>query len=476
MKRRTFLTGLVALGAAQSSPGAAQQQSASKAAIVLGVDKVGSLPPLKAAASGARSVSNWLAREGFGVVTLTDAAGPVTAHQVFAEVSRLVNLGTLEQLVIYFAGHGFISGYSEYWLLSGAPDDPNEAISVVESIVLAKQSSIPNVVIISDACRSRADSLQSEHVRGSLIFPNNRGRPATATDLDAFYATLVGDPAWETAVQNSVPNYSGLFSATLMEAYRHPESSMVVAVNGQNVVPNRRLKPYLLRELPLKAQAVSIRLTQQPDIQVVSGDSTYLGRVTTTDRATAGAQPQPTVQEVADFALRNAGSIQNNEGYPAALRRLATVSGFSYSTDQIFKFRGAPPEFPAQTGIVVFGAVPVAVTLAPGVRGNIVPGGKDPAPVSVDLNDRPAATAVLRFDDGTGCVLSALRGFIASVVVDGHGVSSVSYEPSRKNPIYDVYQRERDQIADLRAVVATPMDHRWIGSSASISSPAKWIT
>jgi hypothetical protein len=455
MKRRSFLTGLVAVGAAGWRRGAAQQP-VTKAAVVLGVDQVGSLPKLKGAASGARSVSTWLAHEGFSVVTLTDAAAPVTAHQVFAEVARLVNAGTLEQLVVYFAGHGFISGYSEYWMLSGAPDDPNEAISVVESSFLAKQSAIPNVVIISDACRSRADSLQAEHVRGSLIFPNNRGRPAAGTDLDVFYATLVGDPAWETAVQSSVPNYSALFTATLMEAYKRPENSMVVSVHGQNVVPNRRLKPYLLREVPLRAQAVSVRMTQQPDIQVASSDSTYLGRVTTADRAGGGTDPaQPTVGEVADFALRNAGSGTHDEGYPASLRRLAAVSGFSDSASQIFKFRSAPQDFPAQTGVAVFGATPVAITLAAGLRGTVVAGKHDPAPVSVELNDRPAATAALRFSDGTGCVLSIIRGYIANVVVDGHGVSSVSYEPSRMNPLYDTYAIERDRIADLRAVVAT---------------------
>ena len=38
-----------------------------------------------------------------------------------------VDLTTVEQLVVYFAGHGVNLSLTEYWLLSGVPEDSNAA-------------------------------------------------------------------------------------------------------------------------------------------------------------------------------------------------------------------------------------------------------------------------------------------------------------------------------------------------------------
>ncbi len=49
-----------------------------------------------------------------------------------------------------------MNSYSGAWMLSDAPDNPNEAISLVESTALAKQTSIPNVVFkLGNGFRSR---------------------------------------------------------------------------------------------------------------------------------------------------------------------------------------------------------------------------------------------------------------------------------------------------------------------------------
>jgi hypothetical protein len=80
-------------------------------------------------------------------------------------------------MVIYFSGHGFVLQSSEYWMLSDALEDPNAAISLDDSIVHARKSAIPNVVFISDACRSAPESLQLTQIHGSVIFPNIPVRP-----------------------------------------------------------------------------------------------------------------------------------------------------------------------------------------------------------------------------------------------------------------------------------------------------------
>src|SRR5262245_2406205 len=83
----------------------AQQNSApsTRAAVAIGVDKVGGLPILSAAKSGAKEVANWLGSEGFDVRPLVDDGKTVTIRDVSQAVKEFVNRSSLSHLVIYFA-------------------------------------------------------------------------------------------------------------------------------------------------------------------------------------------------------------------------------------------------------------------------------------------------------------------------------------------------------------------------------------
>jgi hypothetical protein len=401
-----------------------------------------------------------------------------------------VSRGNLEQFVVYFAGHGFVNSYSEHWMLSQAPDNPNEAVSLVESVALARQSAIPNVVFISDACRSRSDSLRTERVRGSLIFPNSRSAAATPSDVDQFLATLVGDASWEVPVTESAGAYEGVFTSAFLDAYRRPDATMVRTVDGKPVVPNSQLKGYLAREVPRRAQAVSIRLNQRPDSQVMSGDSTYIGHaavpapvgaVPTPATRPAAIEPgrapappaakpaawpalaQPTMREVAGAQLQRAGvptgAIESGRPSDEALSRAARSSGFDSARDTIAQARGLPAQVAAGCGFAVSGQRLQAVVGGPPLRtdfANAAEGRPPSALVEVARlpEGRPASVALV-FADGTGTVLAALDGFIGNVVVDGGGVSSVSYLPARSNWRFDAYAHNEGQIGELHALVAT---------------------
>src|SRR6185295_15169167 len=155
MKRRDFLMwSAAAAGTLALRRRLATAEAHRRAAVVIGVDKAGHLPVLQGAASGAKTFGDWLRGEGFEVLSFLDDIQPVKVGDVFNAVNDLVRRGTLDQLVVYFSGHGFVSQYAEYWVLSGAPENPNEAVSLVESVILARDSAIANVVFISDACRS----------------------------------------------------------------------------------------------------------------------------------------------------------------------------------------------------------------------------------------------------------------------------------------------------------------------------------
>jgi Caspase domain len=223
MKRRDFLAGGLAIAGALAGR-AAHAQPVKRAAIVIGVDKVGDLPRLNAAASGARTVADWLGAEGFAVKRFIDDQNPVRVGDIEPVVRELVERGTLEQLVIYFAGHGFINHSSEIWLLSDARRNGNEAISLTEAREAARSFGVPNVVFISDACRSLADSLQTRNVRGSLMFPNTPLIGPVATEVDKFLATRIGGRVrgwrWDTssatrsALSPPEPPRSGACSAS----------------------------------------------------------------------------------------------------------------------------------------------------------------------------------------------------------------------------------------------------------------------
>ncbi len=135
-----------------------------KAAIVIGVNKTGDLPVLNAAVLGATQVADWLRREDFQVKKSFDTKRPVVASDLYTAIDKLIDQGTLEQLVIYFSGHGFLNNGSEHWMLSGAPDNPNEAVSLQESTELSRRCGIPSVVFISDACRSVPQTLRAAGV------------------------------------------------------------------------------------------------------------------------------------------------------------------------------------------------------------------------------------------------------------------------------------------------------------------------
>ena len=126
----------------------------SRIAIVIGVNEPRAPAALKGAVNDAKAFAAWIEKQGFDVKQFTDDKGSVTFASIFTEVERIVTAATYSQVVVYFAGHGFQSGGSEVWLLSGAPNNASEAISVEASVMAARESGLTSVVFISDACRS----------------------------------------------------------------------------------------------------------------------------------------------------------------------------------------------------------------------------------------------------------------------------------------------------------------------------------
>ncbi len=252
-----------------------------RAAILIGVDRAGSLPTLHATAAVQR-MRAWAVSAYDSVAVFTDEPGkPVRVADIKAEIFRIQSLGTCTDLLIYFSGHGIVHGSGEFWLLSDAPTDANAAVNVQKSARQAAHGGIPYVVMISDACRTAARGLDAQNIEGSQIFPNvNRGGPENAVDL--FYASGLGEASHEFLDPHAAENYEAIYTSVLLEVlHGHVPPILEIDARHGKVIRTRPLKDYLKNEVPrrIAARYPSANVAQQPDAHITSGPTAYLAKV-----------------------------------------------------------------------------------------------------------------------------------------------------------------------------------------------------
>jgi hypothetical protein len=257
---------------------------------------------------------------------------------------------------VYFAGHGCFVGTGEYWLLSDTLHNPNEAVSVNECLEQSRRCGIPNVVLLSDACRSTSSSLGIQELHGYVIFPT-KNNANVFTYLDRFLAARIGTPAYEA--RDTAENYNGIYTSCFLDAYVDPADSMTEEVNGVRVVPNKKLETYLLKVVPLRALISNVE--QYPDSIVTSSD--YVGRAEYLQRQAKPGSPEVgstplTISDIAEFELSNygfqIGTSAAKTFSAAALQEAAQETGFTATSASILDGRG-PNIFRYGTGINVFG-------------------------------------------------------------------------------------------------------------------------
>ncbi|MBK9465908.1 MAG: caspase family protein [Chitinophagaceae bacterium] len=136
-----------------------------RAAVLIGVNRVRGLPALNDAVRGTHRMNDWVLSQGFApahVALITDEGGPVTVAAVQDAIERLLDpMAGVEQLLIYFAGHGLNINYGEFWLMNRGLERPTESVDVARSA--------------APATRERA----SCHINFGRL-PDGRGRSAAA--------------------------------------------------------------------------------------------------------------------------------------------------------------------------------------------------------------------------------------------------------------------------------------------------------
>lgn len=389
-------------------------------------------------------------------VLLTDERGAVSLAMIKAAVRGFVSQRKYSQIIIYFAGHGILAAQkAEMWLLSGAPDDPNEAVDLTSSVDFARDSRIPHVVIISDACRSRSAETRLSQVKGGAIFPNQDvASPRAAVDL--FFASLPGNPAIEAPAAEAVNSYRGLYTECLLDGLYGKVHEVIVDQQPKRprwVVPSFELKEHLFAAVPEKAAEISVKLLHDPDAQVESRLPKFLSELSrppTPPPPTPGPAPKM-LQDLGPDAMRwethgaapsispKKPRVQDLIERNAAMQQLLQAKGReSFETETGFTVVGAGVERAAVTGsrcdkFFEREAVQIRVHAAGGAAGR---------------------TMLLQFDSGRGMPLAVLDGMIGTVVVQNGQVATVSYVPSRNSRKYRDYQPEAKAIEQMRAFAA----------------------
>jgi hypothetical protein len=388
-------------------------------------------------------------------------------NDIFEAVQHFVKSGTYDQLIVYFSGHGILLAPGcEYWLLSGGPANPNEAVNLLRTIEDARNLGIPHVVFVSDACRSAADTPILRGVTGGLLFPP-LPVPKERGEIDVFYATQPGDPANELPAASLTK--ASLFTDCLLKVVDRPPMDLVKSVVDDgvtvSVIPTRLLKDYLKATVPVQAAIIDPRMNQSPEIHVETALPKYFARVEPTRKQPVAAtilSSGPTFESALN-ALRTTVFTEGTVTPPTDAHDLAMSLGLDAEVGRLASARGRG-HFETATGFSVYGAgiksvsslrwiadipFPEATAAAPGT------------PVALHVRLHPQdrfsfkpSSIVIEFDTDTATLLPVLPNFIGTVVVDGGRIVSVNFVPSGQTSRYGEYQQRAKYLDEMKAFAA----------------------
>lgn len=460
-----------------------------RAGVFIGVDQTGNLQRLNDAAAGARRMYEWALAQGMPDGThaklITDADGK-TVHpdHIYDAIKEIIDGPGVDQLVLYFAGHGVNISRNEHWLLTDAPVKASAAVNVSGSVELARYCGINHVVIFSDACRVAPEGLQAQNVRGVDVFPNE-GAADRAKPVDQFFACYLGKTAAEIKDPASAAStYSALYTNALLDALSgrvladaYPDlytDALLDALNDQGrkvlEVRPRDLEKYLEAEVLARVRKMRLegKVNQNPDA-IITSDADWLARIAPDTSVHPGIRkamapptipmPAPNLQSVARDLVRSAVAGDKAAlGTQLEAGRTARVAGGTLLVDTVEKIAApfGPDHFETQCGIKVRGArmvefySPRAQAELLGTAGDVL---------RVDPTDGPAVSVLVTFDGGVGAVIPAIKGFIAALTFDDGDLVDVAYEPSANDWRWDMYKDSAARVRALRAVAASSSQH-----------------
>lgn len=468
-----------------------------RAGVFIGVDQTGGLKRLPDAAAAAKRMHDWAVRQGIPDDThaklITDVCGKVRPDQIIDAIEALRQGPGVDQLILYFAGHGVNIRRDEKWLLSDAPATSSAAVDVAESVDFARYGDIRHVVIISDACRVAPEGIQAGSVGGVPVFPNLEPTGGQSKPVDVFYACSLGRVAAEVkdpAV--AAGNYSALYTNVMLEALRGDRADVLEPGNpadGFRYVRPDGLKVYLEIELPrrLKSLGLLARINQEPDAIIVSRER-WLARVQPPPRdglGNGGGDDQvlsldrsfyeDEVKAPWPYAVSNVGQLSEDLVRIAVRRPVVLSEGLDLvrtvpapgASEFVETAERVAAPFGVQhiqtaCGIKVRGARMVDAFATRANLDQITPDGLLLRVLGVG---KPAASVVVTFEGTSranltfGAVVPCIPGFIAGLTFEDDELVDVAYEPSTNNWRWHEYQDSVREIRALRGLAASSAQH-----------------
>ena len=245
----------------------------SRAGIFIGVDRVGGgFPTLNDAAAGARRMHHWAIGQGIVAQTrailITDTPRrPITHNRILKAITGIVDGAGVEQLILYFSGHGVNVNGAEQWLLSGAPEDASAAVDLTASVDTARWLvGVQHLIVISDACRVAPGGLQIQGIRGASVFPNRYDADQSRA-VDQLFACALGRPANEVRDTGLGATHKSLYTEALLDALSGKNGAVLVKEADGYYVRIPHLQTFLQTEVPRRTAELGLagRVNQNPD-------------------------------------------------------------------------------------------------------------------------------------------------------------------------------------------------------------------
>ncbi|KUL96633.1 hypothetical protein DK26_07735 [Bosea sp. WAO] len=480
-----------------------------RAAVVVGVDKTGGLTSLKSAAAGAKSVAKWLDEEGnFDVKLLTDDSVPVLAKQIEDAIDAFVRPPIrYRMLLLYFSGHGIWHARSDIWMLSQAPGRSGEAVNLAAAIDTARYCGIPNVVFISDACRSLPADINNALLSGQSCFPSY-DIGASAAKVDVFRATTRNKAAYEAVIGSQTQS---LLTKALLSAYVDPPEAICRKLgHGQaqfEVVPNRLLEDHLQETVDDLLDKIDPSLQQPIEVEVPSDDDIYIGRARRTvvgggtwippldfgfpgagewdklakaESWTGGGSSFPDMPKPAPSQQKPRSRVHAREEIGrAAQEGVRSALGLGEASDSASGGTNAlaamlqklekdvtellpaadVTSFDGRMGFALTGAgvrrAGFRMVDAPGPIEALIPKVDGSAATLLNIQESAkAASVIIELDDHRCLLLPAFEGYVGHCRVGRGGLRHVSYVPLKDTHRWPAYQARRETLDMLRANVA----------------------
>ncbi len=425
-------------------------------------------------------MANWLQSDGYEVICIVDDEAPVTFSDVFRAVQSFAERADVDKFVFYFAGHGYLNGNNETWLLTDAPTNAAEAIDGTASVELARATDIPHVIFVSDACRSLPANLMSERVKGGAIFPN-RVQGICTPEVDFFFATRPGRLAYEVEFEK-MQGRVGLFTTILETAHVNPPRPILTHRDGFIGVPNRWLRKVIPDRVEAEAQKRSVALIQRPELRLECDDSAFLAsaRFTKGGLKPAEAEMPEISGDVAEIARLQAGNVVPVERF-LTKEPITSIEADSFAEElgQLRTLDRDPNEYQLSEGYASgstsrYRRPDALLEILPSWGTNIFTNraearffrSRSTPRGAVEVRFEPVArratNVAITFGNGRGSLIPVLRGYSCRVVVNDGVLSGISYTPLSGTRLWERYSGNRERVAELRSIAGAASTHGFL--------------